>query len=310
MNGGICYARTTQALHIGAGEGTGSIDLPVIRQADIPIIPSSALKGALRWATEPEPNDATKRRDWNALFGPDFVRDAAQTGQTGLLAFGDAHLLAMPVPSMCGLMAWATCPKLLWDYHLAASDCGVTLPDPVPEPKRPDQCIAFDLTHASLGDAKRVILKDLDLVPSSEEAQVTATSKWQAHIAERFFPTAHRAIFDQRLVVVSDLAMHYLLLHCTDVRPRIRRADDGTVASKALWFEEYICAHTLFYFPWWSQRIRNSSLSAESAASWFLGLTETDPPGASPTLAAPPQLVQVGGKASIGKGWLALSHSP
>ncbi len=91
-------------VHVGAGESTGFVDLPVAREAatDYPVIPGSGLKGALRDLAHSRGWDEPKRK---AIFGSP---DAA-----GELLISDARVLLLPVRSLHGAFRWVTCPHLL-----------------------------------------------------------------------------------------------------------------------------------------------------------------------------------------------------
>ena len=115
------YALTP--LHNGAGQGLGSIDRPIIREAatGYPFVQSSSLKGALRAraieALMPERKGAAgaivrqKRTreqveqdaDLLAAFGK-----GETDGNQGCLIFTDAQLFLLPVRSLAGTFAWVT----------------------------------------------------------------------------------------------------------------------------------------------------------------------------------------------------------
>ncbi|MBA2558129.1 MAG: type III-B CRISPR module RAMP protein Cmr4 [Chloroflexi bacterium] len=91
-------------VHVGAGQSTGAIDLPVAREAatDYPVVPGSGLKGALC--------DAARGGGWS----PDeLARIFGAPDAAGQLMVSDARILLLPVRSLTGAYRWATCPHLL-----------------------------------------------------------------------------------------------------------------------------------------------------------------------------------------------------
>lgn len=90
-------------LHVGAGSSLGVVDLPVAREGatDYPFVPGSGMKGALRTWVEGGPHAEEAGR----LFGSQAA--------AGALSVSDARLALLPVRSLDGPYAWATCPYVL-----------------------------------------------------------------------------------------------------------------------------------------------------------------------------------------------------
>lgn len=120
-------------LHNGAGQGLGSIDRPIIREAatGYPFVQSSSLKGAFRALAVDElcreQKDASgkvirarRRPDEIEKSDPDF-RAAYGVGETegnqGCLLFSDAQLVLLPVRSLAGTFAWVTSRLALARLH-------------------------------------------------------------------------------------------------------------------------------------------------------------------------------------------------
>ncbi len=89
-------------VHVGAGESSGFVDLPVARESttSYPVIPGSGLKGAFK-----EKAEKNGGLDVKALFG--------EQENAGSMVFSDARLLLLPVRSLTGHYKWTTCPYLL-----------------------------------------------------------------------------------------------------------------------------------------------------------------------------------------------------
>ena len=107
----LYHLHTISALHVGTGQGTGIIDLPIARAkaSNLPQVPGSAIKGVLRDVLRAQPNVSVS--DLLALFGPEIGQNASE--YAGALVVGDAQLLCLPIRSWHGTFAWATCPMIL-----------------------------------------------------------------------------------------------------------------------------------------------------------------------------------------------------
>lgn len=104
----LLYLYAESPVHAGAADSLDVLDLPVQREASTgyPVIWGQSLKGALRQAAREAPG-------WNGLvtqvFGSEPGDRAGDGGTTpGLLAVGDAQLVAMPVPTLRRTFAWVT----------------------------------------------------------------------------------------------------------------------------------------------------------------------------------------------------------
>ncbi|MGH3119535.1 MAG: type III-B CRISPR module RAMP protein Cmr4 [Streptosporangiaceae bacterium] len=105
----LLYLYAESPVHTGAADSLDLLDLPVQREAatGYPVIWGQSLKGALRQAAGDHP-------DWDrdlveAVFGSAPGERGENGGTTrGLLAVGDAQLVAMPVPTLHSTFAWLT----------------------------------------------------------------------------------------------------------------------------------------------------------------------------------------------------------
>ncbi|WP_158263056.1 type III-B CRISPR module RAMP protein Cmr4 [Amycolatopsis sp. CA-128772] len=102
-------------VHAGGGEATGIVDLPIQREAAtrLPIIWGQSLKGALRdtLRSQLDPGEDIRIFGSPVAAGSDGAGDRATT--RGGVAFGDARLLLLPVPTLVRTFAWVTAPLLL-----------------------------------------------------------------------------------------------------------------------------------------------------------------------------------------------------
>ena len=113
-------------MHVGSGEANyGVVDNLVQRDpiADIPIIHSSSLKGALRelfsnvWEKNPE------RIDY--IFGPDALRNKGAESGIGHYKFFDANLVVLPVRSNMKPFYRATSEFILKEINQKAKELGL-----------------------------------------------------------------------------------------------------------------------------------------------------------------------------------------
>jgi len=121
-------------LHIGAGQGLGHVDLPIVREAhtNFPYIPGTSLKGALRnleinqvaRTRGEKPSQVEERLTENKfdqkeedilrlakIFG--VAGKGAEEGKevgAGKVLFSDAFIVLFPVKSAKGIFSLTTCP--------------------------------------------------------------------------------------------------------------------------------------------------------------------------------------------------------
>lgn len=204
----IYHLHALSALHAGTGQGAGVIDLPIAREKStgLPLVPGSSLKGVLR----DELNGTADGKQHQALFGPatDKAGDHA-----GALMLGDARLLCLPVRSLAGTFAWATCPLVLRRYRRDLEAAGLAAPQAVPQPA--DGAIAVCADSVLKHDGRQVFLEDLDLHTSAADG----ADAWADWIAAQAFPDENddwRGLFRQRFAVLADAEFDFLAETATD----------------------------------------------------------------------------------------------
>jgi len=211
-------------IHVGAGESTGFLDLPVAREAatDYPVIPGSGLKGALRDLARSRGWDEPKRK---AVFGS---QDAA-----GDLLISDGRLLLLPVRSLHGAFRWVTCPHLLERLERDTRRAGqpvqcadVLLPGE-------DQCLAA-------GNGSLFL----------EERQFTISGPVPRAVMDAvrpfFFHSRTADRLTERLVILHDNAFAWFARYGLMVSAR-NVLDEDKKTSKNLWYEEAVPPDALFY---------------------------------------------------------------
>jgi CRISPR-associated protein Cmr4 len=281
MNTRLLFLHALSPLHAGTGQGVGVIDLPIAREkaTNIPYVPGSTIKGVLRDASE-----ATRQANTDKVFGPPTDNADAYAGS---LVISDARLLLLPVRSLLGTFAWVTSPYLL---HRLGRDLESGLPAPIPAFQAEESaCYVAEKGSALLHNGKTVYLEDLDLT-ATLSADVTA---WAAWLGQQLFSgddAEHwRKQLNDRLCIVHDNVLAFLLDTATEVRARVKLDDKTkTVQSGGLWYEEALPAETVLAALAAAAPVRKHALTAAD----IFALVET--------LVARPQ--QLGGKATVGYG--------
>ena len=282
----LFYLHALSPLHCGTGQSGGVVDLPIARAraSQLPIVPSSSLRGVLRQRVTDTDAEAAK-----TLFGPRSIRND-QDAFAGALTIGDGHLLLLPVRCLAGVVSYVTSPFILKTYarDLAlAGESGIEFSEEL----APGTAEVVDDT-ASLVD-RTLVLEDLDLKASKNPA-LTALAK---RVARAVHPTDPAAQGDlaRRVALVPDEIMSFLAETATEIRARIAvDTETGTVRQGALWYEENLPAESVL---WGISALSdprgrgNASLSAKLDQ------------------AVGGALLQVGGSAGVGRGLVRLRLS-
>lgn len=276
--GRMLYLHALTPLHTGTGQAVAVIDLPIAREKATgwPVVPASSLKGVLRDAMD----DGTNREWINLAFGPPTDRASESAGG---LHFGDQRILCLPVRSFFGTFAYATSPLVLGRF---IRDCRAIGAEPSFGARVPS--VADTATqvapNSKLARNSKVYFEDLEL---GTDESPEATSVAERLAAVLFSEEGERQGFRERLAIVSDLVFDFLSETATEVAARVRLDDDTkTVARGGLWYEEAVPAEAVFYGPVLVAAHRGDS--ANEILKPFDG--------------ANGMLVQIGGKASVGRG--------
>lgn len=283
MQARLFHLHALSALHCGVGqsEGVGVVDLPIARAraTKLPVVPGSSLRGVLRQrVAETAPDDA------KTLFGP---RTVAGDGDSfaGALSIGDAHLLALPVRCLAGIVGYATAPFILRRYARDLERAGVAAPEAPGAPGADEAFVTSETVNCIDG---KLVLEDMDLTAQESPA----ADEWAGHIAGAAYPgdTGSQKDFIQRFAVLPDAVMDFLAETATEVRARIALdPDTGAVRKGALWYEESLPAETVL---WGVYALSNSGKPGDTRS-------EKELAGMMP---GPDTLLQIGGKAGVGHG--------
>lgn len=236
MKGFSLFVRVLSPLHVGKGQGVGTIDLPLLRErtTGVPYLPGSSLKGVLREAC----NDKRIQKD---VFGPDSKKPHEHAGSVNFL---NQRLLLLPVRSIKGTFAWVTSPYLLWCLirSLQSISQEVVFP-PVLELDQTRECYIASKESLINVDG-RVILEDLD--PEAQESK--AVTSWGEWLGEKIFSTDEKwkEMFISRLCVVHDDMMNFFLQNATKITSSIRLLEDYKVVKRGgLWYQEALPTETI-----------------------------------------------------------------
>jgi CRISPR-associated protein Cmr4 len=283
----LLFLHALTGLHPGSGTALGVVDLPVQRERHTqwPTIPGTSLKGVIRAAArdrEPDPEALL------AVFGPDTANAA---DHAGAVAFTDARILAFPVRSLKGVFAWVTCPAVLdrlsRDQELADAPPLNQVPRVTGEQAL--ICGGSPLVITE-GNRRGLVLEEFDF---NAIAGADGIAGW---IAERAVADeATKARIRTHLAVISDDAFGHFVQHATEVTARIALDyETKTVRGKALFYEQFLPAETLFYSLLIAQKARRQDFARDAAwvLDWIAGLGL--------------KTIQIGGGETIGKGFCAV----
>ncbi len=291
MESRLYFVHALSSLHVGVGQGVGAIDLPIAREKStrLPYLPGSGLKGNLRDAARAE-GEAMKEKVL-AVFGPET---SAASDHAGALMVGDAHLVCLPVRSLAGTFAWATCPMLLRRLSRDAAAAGVTAPE-VPVPGSETAGVAeSSVLKMKVGNDDALVLEEQDLRIDAKVAG--AVKKWADWLAERVFnlggPTdaEWRKHFAERFAVLPDEVFDFLSETGTEVTARIRIDPlKHTVAPGALWYEESLPMETILVGVAAAEPSRRDGVKLTAGEVLDVAFGK-------------PRERQIGGKAGVGRG--------
>lgn len=223
-------------MHVGAGSSVGAVDMPVQRErhTQIPVIPGSGLKGALRdlWNED--------KSNQERLFGPDSD-DKEKEHRAGELVIGEARVLCFPVRSAKGSFAWTTSTIALMRY---ARECGKTLGELKLDD---DECLASDgvsLEKEGMEKEGKVVLEEYCFKKKFDPVPPDVLEL----LEKPFSNDPVWSTVKDRLVILSDGLFSYFCANACEVQQRIKIDDaTGTAAEHALFNQENVPSETFFY---------------------------------------------------------------
>jgi CRISPR-associated protein Cmr4 len=243
-------------LHIGAGQGLGHVDLPIVREAhtNFPYIPGTSLKGALRnleinqvaRARGERPSQVEERLKSDQkeedilrlakIFG--VAGEGAEEGKevgAGKVLFSDAFIVLFPAKSAKGIFSLTTCPYAINRFfELLGVEQRVK---DVPEGKVK---VPSTKDHKNLINNNKLLLEEFVF-----EAEESEELKKFVELVGTFVGEENK----RRIVCVNDTDFKDFVSNYTEVQTHIKiDLDTGTVKEGALWTEEYVPAESIFAF--------------------------------------------------------------
>lgn len=276
MNVKTIFWQAITPIHTGVGQTSASvIDLPIARETatNYPVIPASGIKGVLRDGRDGLDAYGFVNKETDQI---DEKGKRKRISQAADLSFTDARVLCLPVRSYKGTFALLTCPLVLQRFARDMKAFGLT-PDfsNIPNPDADTGLV----TSATLVFNEKLILEDIDLTATeSEQAKNIGSS-----IAQKLFKDeTERKVFLERFVIVHNDVFTFFSETAMEVSARIALEHESkTVKDGQLWYEEAIPAETIF------------SSFAISTKNDFTELENRSQ-------------IQIGGKASVGRGLLRM----
>jgi len=278
----LLYLYAESPVHTGAADAADVLDLPVQREAATryPVIWGQSLKGALRqaatetWGASP---DQVK-----AVFGSS-IEDQGQDTTPGVLAVGDAQLVAMPVPTLHGTFAWVTTDialgRLVRKYSVLRREV-----HPVPEVARDAGCASSDGWTKADSEVLGPCLVELG------ESKDEDLERWAGLLAADavgqdagFAPFAKKLSTDL-IMVGSDIAP-VLLAECTEQAVRVQLASGSKTVQNGPFYSEYLPAETIL-----------------ASALTLRGNGDTEQNRAAVRDLLDQRLLRIGGDETLGKG--------
>lgn len=285
-------------VHAGSGSDVGVVDLPIQRErhTDYPKIEASGIKGVFREDYRIQKKLPDKL---DIIFGPE-----KGDGHQSAIGFVDARVLFFPVKSVKGIFAWITCSDVLKKFKEIMTVSGCDIEDasgPIDIGSIPVNAI----TSISGIYMERTNGEETTLTVILEEYPFTvreyeSLGRFADWFCDNVFCNApdlsyQKSEFAKRLLVVDNDSFRDFVTLSTEVIPRTKiNPDTGTVDATAgsLWYEEYLPVETIMYSvllssqPFTSTELDTADkVMGEVVANW-------------------PSIIQIGGNATIGKGFM------
>jgi CRISPR-associated protein Cmr4 len=265
----IGYLYSLAPIHCG-GEGDLGNILEIAREAhtNFPYIPGSSLRGSLRDdLLQYQGRDVSDR-----LFG----RELSQTTQMGVhqVWFGDARLLWVPMRTLSlqgrDVFSWVSCHSLIRDRGILSRQ---------PKAIFPNHAVGSRPGTYTVADATVEVKK----LSPEQAAALDFTGTWCQDLGE---PT-HQNWQENRIVLPDD-DFQVLMEHSlwTQIRNKI---DEQSGSAEVFWTDVCIPRDTIFYYGWGYAVQKSNPVTADDRQAMNEVLNG---------------LIQVGGQANVGRGWV------
>lgn len=264
----IMIIKAITPIHAGIGRALGLIDMPIQKEkhTGIPKIEGSSLKGSMRELhyINNKNNDET-----NKLFGPESGNESA-----GLLGFTDAKLLFYPVISLNTLFSYITCPYLLNRYFEDINLSNKKSIKKVPAILE-GQCVVLSEKNNENNPSSIILDQYSFAIKNIKEYETVKKDISNIDLKE-----------EKDIVVISDEDFIEMISLCRDVITRNKiDHETGTVIDGGLFTEEYLPAESILYFL-----ILKNGIDTDDKELYDNYINSF------------PEIMQIGGNATIGKG--------
>ncbi len=291
----IYWLHALSPTHAGIGRGVGYIDLPIDRDGVTgwPIIRGSAFKGV--WADHHRATTDARRSDATlcAAFG---IAGDDNNSNAGALIPTDATLVCLPVRSFRGTFAWCTSPLCLQMLRRTLRTGGREASfQPPPQDWLTTRPITQPVRRSSKGS------RFSSKTSISSHKNVRPPGPGRRRSQPGCFPATPPGKSSSRSdsLCLPDTAFDFLCETGTEVHTRVRINDDTkTVAEGALWTEESLPAETILAGIVQCDRVfgRNGE--------------DVTPKGLLDRFAKDALTLQIGGKATVGRGQMRCVFTP
>ncbi len=269
------YLYSLSPIHCG-GEGDLGNILEIAREVhtNFPYIPGSSLRGSIRNEVE-----ILNANTANNLFGKELDNE----GQMGVhqVWFGDARLLWVPMRTMAlngstDIFTWVSCHSLIRDHAIVSQLPFVNFPDYAVGTRRGKYVVAdAQIEISKLDDQQKQAIAFSGAFPDSLKDSVKPT--WESN---------H--------IVLPDADFQVLMEHSlwTQVRNKIQEDSNGANqagSAEVFWTDVCLPRDTIFYLPWGYSLSTEHPITSQEHQLLMEVITG---------------LVQVGGQANVGRGWV------
>lgn len=290
MTAWALFLHALTPVHSGTGQAVGVIDLPIAREKATgwPVLPASGVKGVFR----DEAAQLVDKSTVDKLFGKANEGKDGDSGVAGPLCFGDQRLLCLAVRSFYGTFAYVTSPLVLSRLKRDLSAAG--LEGLLPSLEKPlnanGSALIPSVSEIAREEDKKLKLyfEDID-IEGKASGDADAVAK---ELATKILSAEQEPLFTERFAVVPDDIFTFLCETATEVTARVKLQDDTkTVQSRGLWYEEAVPAESVFCgIVMWTGKKGD----AQEAEGLLSKITK----------------IQVGGKASVGRGICRVEVKP
>jgi CRISPR-associated protein Cmr4 len=292
-NARIYWLHALSPTHAGTGRGVGYIDLPIDRDGVTgwPIIRGSAFKGVVADHYGATPEVRKKDPLLRAAFG---IADGNESS-SGALMPTDAQIVCLPVRSFRGTFAWAASPLCLRLLRRTLELTGFSHGLPAAPGDLADTKAHY-ASPSALAEDKKIYLEDLDF----DGAECPTAAAWADFIGASVFGVGDpwAAEFRKRFVVLPDAAFDFLCETGTEVHTRVRIDPEMKIVARgALWTEESLPAESILAGIVQCDRVFQNNGSSNGSIQPADLLAKF-----APTDAKDPLVLQIGGKATVGRG--------